>query len=174
MARDVHVVRAGRARTYAVRSEPVEPPLNLLMIMSSPLREGSGSDEAPFDLYEEKRSLLAELRPLEEQGLLRIEVEDRPTMERLRERIGRQRRGFHLVHYLGHAQPAGLRLEQPNGRGTLVESARFAPCCSRCRTSGSRCSPAARPLARTRTPARMSGPDRCRSPTIASATPARW
>ena len=30
MARDVHVVRPGRARTYAVRSDPVEPPLNLL------------------------------------------------------------------------------------------------------------------------------------------------
>jgi hypothetical protein len=125
MARDVHVVRAGRARTYAVRAEPLEPPLNLLMVMSSPLPEGSTADETPFDLYEEKRALLNELRPLEDRGLLRIEVEDRPTMERLRERIGRQQRGFHVLHYLGHAQPAGLRLERANGRGVLVPSSRL-------------------------------------------------
>ncbi len=125
MARDVHVVRAGRARTYAVRAEPLDPPLNLLMVMSSPLPEGSTAEETPFDLYEEKRALLTELRPLEDRGLLRIEVEDRPTMERLRERIGKQQRGFHVLHYLGHAQPAGLRLERANGRGVLVPSSRL-------------------------------------------------
>jgi hypothetical protein len=126
LARDVHVVRAGRSRTYPVRAEPVEPPLNLLMVMSSPLMSGSAETETPFDLYEEKRSLLTELHPLEERGLLRIEVEDRPTVEQLRSRIGRQRRGFHLLHYLGHAQPAGLKLELPNGLGRLVTGQHFA------------------------------------------------
>ena len=126
LARDVHVVRAGRSRTYPVRAQPIDPPLNLLMVMSSPLKSGAAEDETPFDLYEEKRSLLAELRPLEQRGLLRVEVEDRPTVERLRSRIGRQRRGFHLLHYLGHAQPAGLKLEMPNGRGRLVEGQDFA------------------------------------------------
>ena len=126
LARDVHVVRAGRSRTYPVRAAPVDPPLNLLMVMSSPLSSGAADDETPFDLYEEKRSLLAELRPLEQRGLLRVEVEDRPTVERLRARIGRQRRGFHLLHYLGHAQPAGLKLELPSGRGRLVAGRDFA------------------------------------------------
>ncbi len=175
MARDVHVVRAGRARTYAVRSEPVEPPLNLLMVLSSPLTSGSGADETPFDLYEEKRALLAELEPLEDRGLLRIEVEDRPTMERLRARIGRQRRGFHLLHYLGHAQPNGLRLELPNRRGGLVTSASASPaCCSRCPTCGSPSSPAARRPALPWTPTGSPGRDPCRSPTTACATRARW
>ena len=126
LARDVHVVRAARSRTYPVRVQPVEPPLNLLMVMSSPLMSGSAEQESPFDLYEEKRSLLAELRPLVEKGLLRIEVEDRPTVERLHARIGRQQRGFHLLHYLGHAQPAGLKLELPNGLGDLISGERFA------------------------------------------------
>ncbi len=126
MARDVHVVRSGRSRTYAVRAAPIEPPLNLLMVMSSPLRSGPADTEAPFDLYAEKRSLLAELQPLVDRGLLAVEVEDRPTVERLRSRMAAQRRGFHVLHYLGHAQPAGLRLESPAGLGSLVRSARFA------------------------------------------------
>lgn len=125
-ARDVHVVRSARSRTYATRHAPIEPPMNLLMVMSSPLGSGGAEDTTPFDLYEEKRSLLAELQPLIDRGLLYVEIEDRPTLERLRSRIGRQRRGFHLFHYLGHAQPAGIRLEQPDGRGRLVASQHFA------------------------------------------------
>ena len=125
-ARDVHIVRSARSRTYATRHAPIEPPMNLLMVMSSPLGSGGVEDTTPFDLYEEKRSLLAELQPLIDRGLLYVEVEDRPTLERLRSRIGRQRRGFHLFHYLGHAQPAGIRLEKPDGRGRLVPSEDFA------------------------------------------------
>lgn len=126
MARDVHVVRAGRSRTYPVRTEPVQPPLNLLLVLSSPLRSSTTEDETPFDLYGEKRALLEELRPLVERGLLAVEVEERPTVERLRERIGRQRRGFHLLHYLGHAQPNGLNLERAGGTRRLVPGADFA------------------------------------------------
>ncbi|MFF0817922.1 CHAT domain-containing protein [Rhodococcus sp. NPDC003318] len=126
MARDVHVVRSGRSRTYPVRQEPVAPPLNLLLVMSSPPRVGPADTETPFDLYAEKRSLLGELEPLERSGLLRIVVEDRPTVEQLRTLMGKQRNGFHLLHYLGHANPDGLRLERRNGRGTVVPSRDFA------------------------------------------------
>ncbi|MFD6063597.1 CHAT domain-containing protein [Rhodococcus wratislaviensis] len=126
MARDVHVVRSGRSRTYPLRQTPIEPPLNLLLVMSSPLREGPEDSEAPFDLYAEKRSLLSELRPLVDRGLLRVVVEDRPSVERLRSRMGMQRRGFHLFHYLGHANPDGLKLERRNGRGMLLPSQEFA------------------------------------------------
>ncbi|MGW4339911.1 CHAT domain-containing protein [Rhodococcus koreensis] len=126
MARDVHVVRSGRSRTYPIRHTPIEPPLNLLLVMSSPLREGPEDSEAPFDLYAEKRSLLSELRPLVDRGLLRVVVEDRPSVERLRSRMGMQRRGFHLFHYLGHANPDGLKMERRNGRGMLLPSQEFA------------------------------------------------
>ncbi|QTJ68013.1 CHAT domain-containing protein [Rhodococcus sp. ZPP] len=126
MARDVHVVRSGRSRTYPIRQAPIDPPLNLLLVMSSPLRSGPDESEAPFDLYAEKRSLLTELQPMVDRGLLRVVVEDRPSVERLRTRMGMQRRGFHLFHYLGHANPHGLKLERRNGRGTLLRSQEFA------------------------------------------------
>ncbi|MFC9556973.1 CHAT domain-containing protein [Rhodococcus sp. NPDC056960] len=126
MARDVHVVRSGRSRTYPIRQAPIEPPLNLLLVMSSPLRAGPEDSEAPFDLYAEKRSLLSELQPLIARGLLRVVVEDRPSVERLRSRMATQRRGFHLFHYLGHANPDGLKLERRNGRGRLLPSQEFA------------------------------------------------
>jgi len=126
LARDVHVVRSGRTRTYAVRRDPVVPPLNLLLVMSSPVPDGRSDSETPFDLYAEKRSLLAELAPLVECGLLTVDVEDRPTVENLRSRIGARPRGYHLFHYLGHARPDGLKLEQPNGRSKMISSADLA------------------------------------------------
>lgn len=126
LARDAHVVRAARTRTYPIRQGPIEPPLNLLLVLSSPLR-GPGDSEAVFDLYQEKRALLGELQPLVDRGLLRVVVEDRPSIQRLRRRLGAERRGFHLLHFLGHAQPAGLNLEDHRrGRVQLVRSARFS------------------------------------------------
>ena len=126
MARDAHLVRTPRARTYPARQTPVAPPLQVLLVLSSPLLSGAGDEEAVFDLYGEKRALLAELRPLVERGLLLVEVEERPSVERLRSRMARQRNGFHVVHYLGHAQPTGLKLEDPQGRGRLVRSGDFS------------------------------------------------
>jgi hypothetical protein len=126
LSRDAHVVRAPRVRSFAVRKDVIDPPLNLLMILSSPLRSGPSDAETPFDLYQEKRALLEELQPLVDQGLLNVVVEDRPTMDRLRRCMAGDRRGFHLLHYLGHAQQEGLRLEKPSGRGYFIESAKFA------------------------------------------------
>lgn len=126
MSRDVHIVRSGRSRTYPIRQAPIEPPLNMLLVMSSPLWAERKNGEAPFDLYAEKRSLLAELQPMIDRGLLRVVVEDRPSVERLRSRMGMQRSGFHLFHYLGHANPNGLKLERRNGRGMLLPSQEFA------------------------------------------------
>jgi hypothetical protein len=126
LARDAHLVRTPRARTYPARQAAIPPPLHVLLVLSSPLRSGASDDEAVFDLYGEKRALLAELRPLVERGLLLVEVEERPSVERLRSRMARQRHGFHVVHYLGHAQPTGLKLEDPQGRGRLVRAGDFS------------------------------------------------
>ncbi|MCU0635090.1 MAG: CHAT domain-containing protein [Gemmatimonadaceae bacterium] len=126
LTRDVHLVRTARARTYPARSAPITPPLHLLLVLSSPLRGSPGESEAVFDLYEEKRALLAELRPLVDKGLLHVDVEERPSVDRLRSRMARKRHGYHMVHYLGHAQPAGLKLEDPLGRGRLVRSDEFS------------------------------------------------
>ncbi len=126
LSRDTHVVRAGRERTYPPRRDWITPPLNLLLVLSSPLRESFADDETPFDLYEEKRQLVAELQPLVDRGLLRVEVVDRPSIEQLRARMSAQQRGFHVLHYVGHAQPQGLKLEQRSGRGRLVASVEFS------------------------------------------------
>jgi len=121
LAPDVHIVRAARSRTYPVRSELLEPPLNILLVLSSPTR--SADDNAfSFDLFEEKRNLLQELAALEDSDILRIDVEEHPTLETLRRRIGSRRGGYHIVHYLGHAAPGGLYLEDRAGRATLVEA----------------------------------------------------
>ena len=123
LAPDVHVVRLSRGRTYPIRSEPLEPPLNLLVVLSSPMGERPGDDTLTFDIYEAKRNLLGELMTLQDGGWLNIDVEDRPTMDNLRRRIGSKRRGYHLLHYLGHAEPDLLLLEDQRGRRRDVNGA---------------------------------------------------
>lgn len=123
-AEDVHLVRMAQARTYPVRRTPITPPLQVLLVLSNPTTlEPDG--EMPFDLYEERRALEAELRPMVERGLLEYDVVDRPTIESLRRAIGARERGYHVVHYLGHAKPTGLKLEDRQGLAYWTESARF-------------------------------------------------
>jgi hypothetical protein len=123
LAADAHVVRLSRGRTYPIRAEPLAPPLNLLVVLSSPMGERPSDDALTFDIYDAKRSLLDELADLEQGGWLSIDVEDRPTMENLRRRIGSKRRGYHLLHYLGHAEPDLLLLEDDRGRSRKVTGA---------------------------------------------------
>ena len=126
LAPDVHIVRAARSRTYPTLATLIEPPLNVLLILSSPVRSGSTDDGSmAFDLFEEKRNLLAELELLQENDILRIDVEEHPTIENLRRRIGSRRGGYHIVHYLGHAASGGLYLENRVGRGVWTPAAQF-------------------------------------------------
>ena len=125
LAPDVSVVRLARGRTYPVRTERLDPPLNLLVVLSSPTPRDATDDSLAFDIYEEKRSLLAELKPLVDEGLLCVDVEDRPTLENLRRKIGSQRRGYHLFHYLGHALPDRLVLEDEQSRRDDQSGSRF-------------------------------------------------
>jgi hypothetical protein len=120
LAPDVHVVRAARSRTYPVPSTPLQPPLNVLLVLSSPVRWEQNEDAMSFDLFEEKRNLLQELEALQYSDILRIDVEEHPTLENLRRRIGSRRGGYHIVHYLGHAAPGGLYLEDRFGRAALA------------------------------------------------------
>jgi hypothetical protein len=125
LAPDAHVVRLARGRTYPSRVAPLEAPLNLLIVLSSPTPQDESEDWLAFDIFEVKRNLLAELKPLEDAGLLKVHVEDRPTLENLRRRIGDERRGFHLFHYVGHALPDRLILEDRAGRREDLTSARL-------------------------------------------------
>jgi hypothetical protein len=126
LAPDTHLVRLARGRSYPVRTALLEAPLNLLIVLSSPNpRDEDEEDWLSFDIFEVKRGLLEELEPLERAGLLRIDVEDHPTLENLRRRIGAQRRGYHLFHYVGHALPDTLILEDRTGRREDLASAPF-------------------------------------------------
>lgn len=122
LAADTYLVRLARGRSYPADSTLLAAPLNLLIVLSSPMPQQESEDWMTFDIYEVKRSLLAELAPLEQAGMLRIDVEDRPTLDNLRRRIGAQRRGYHLFHYVGHALPDRLFLEDRAGRGRQVTS----------------------------------------------------
>jgi hypothetical protein len=125
-ASDVHVARNARDRHYQLRDQPIAPPLHVLVVLSNPTGTGGGADEdMPFDHYEEGRALMRQLQPLVEQGLLLVDIEDRPSIERLRRRIGARRRGYHIVHYLGHAEPGRLKLENSEGFPHWVDSEEF-------------------------------------------------
>lgn len=116
LAPDAHLTRLARARTARIDTRPLPPPLRMLLILSSPSYGIDAELGLAFDIYEEKRALLAELQPLVDRGLLEVDVEDRPTVEALRHRIARRPRGYHMVHYIGHATTAkGLLLEDEQG-----------------------------------------------------------
>jgi hypothetical protein len=120
LAPDAHIVRLARVRTYPVRLAAVPPPLRMLLVLSSPLASPDATTDLVFDCYEEKRALLQELTPLIERGLLEVETEDRPTIENLRRCIARRQRGYHIIHYIGHAVPQGLYLEDSRGWASLT------------------------------------------------------
>ncbi len=121
---DTHVVRTARARTYSVRAEPVALPLNVLLVLANP-EDQANDNEVPFDLYEERRALLSELELLVTRGLLVVDVEDQPNVERLRRRIGARERGYHVVHYLGHARSSQLKLEDGDRQARWVDADDF-------------------------------------------------
>lgn len=123
LASDIHLARTAQVRTYPLRPEPVSPPLNVLLVLSNPTVDDSTRERTVFDHYEERRRLLGELQPLKDRGLLEVRVEDRPSLDNIQHRIGAEPRGFHVVHYLGHARPNELKLETPEGQPTWVSSA---------------------------------------------------
>lgn len=124
-APDVHFTRAARHRRYPLRLDLVTPPLHVLLVLSNPNPSQVGEDDAPFDHYEEGRALLAELQDLVDRGIMLVDVEDRPSIENLRRRIGARERGYHVVHYLGHARPDALKLEDRAGMPSWITSEKF-------------------------------------------------
>ncbi len=132
LSADVHIARLARVRTYPTRERTFEPPLRLLLILSSPPFAAQQGDDITFDLYEEKQSILSALAPVVERGLVEVDAEDRPTIEHLRQRIARKQRGYHVVHYVGHAKPEGLILENASGREELIAADRLTDMLRQC------------------------------------------
>ncbi len=122
---DTHLVRLARGRTYAARTALLEAPLNLLLVLSSPTPRSVEENDLSFDIFEVKHALLTELAALDQAGMLHVDVVDRPTLDNLRRQIGKQRRGYHLFHYVGHAEPDHLILEDRAGERKDLDSRQF-------------------------------------------------
>ena len=125
LAPNTHLVRMARGRNYAARPALLQAPLNLLLVLSSPTPKSRGEEDLSFDIFEVKRALLTELAELEQDGMIHIDVVDRPTLDNIRRQIGQQQRGYHLFHYVGHAEPDHLILEDRAGQRKDLDSSNF-------------------------------------------------
>lgn len=101
-----------------IRPLAVEPPLKVLVMISSP------SDYPSLDAEEEWEKLKEALRDLQQRGLVVLERLDVATLSALQKRL---RQGeCHVFHFIGHgafderAQDGVLVLEDAQGRGRLV------------------------------------------------------
>lgn len=125
LAPDVQIVRQARGRTYSSRLRELQTPINVLVVLSSPRFGEDEEGRYEFDVFEAKRTLMNELMPLVRDGLIEVDVEERPSVEQLRRRIASRPRGYHVIHYVGHALPEHLILEDGLGRAQRVDSARL-------------------------------------------------
>ena len=125
LAPNTHLVRLARGRNYAARPALLQAPLNLLLVLSSPTPKSSEEEDLSFDIFEVKRALLTELAEIEQAGMIHIDVVDRPTLDNIRRQIGQQQRGYHLFHYVGHAEPDHLILEDRAGERKDLDSSSF-------------------------------------------------
>ncbi|MGH7496079.1 MAG: CHAT domain-containing protein [bacterium] len=102
------------------RVRPIEviPPLHVLVMISSP------HDYPKLDVEREWIRLKEVLAPLEQQGLVTLERQDRATLSML-QRLLRQKE-YHVFHFIGHggfdkqSQDGVLLLEDEHERGRAV------------------------------------------------------
>jgi hypothetical protein len=103
-----------------VGSVLVEPPLKVLVMLSSP------SDYPSLDVEAEWNRLRTALAPLEEGGLLQVERMDQATLPRLQQKM--RQNNYHIFHFIGHGttdedtQQGALLFETESGSGQLVDS----------------------------------------------------
>jgi hypothetical protein len=100
---------------YTTRALPVQTPLKILVMISSP--EGY----PPLNIEEEWEKLNRTLKPLIDKGLVVLEKLESPTLSALQRKLRRDR--VHILHYIGHGkyfedkQDGMLLLEDENQRG---------------------------------------------------------
>src|SRR5262245_40106627 len=86
----------------------VEYPLQVLVVIAKP------SDEVPLDTSAEKESITEALKPLEQQGLVRLTFIEGPnTWEHMMDAFLPNR--THILHFIGHGT-----FDDKNGEGVLV------------------------------------------------------
>ncbi|MGK5170777.1 tripartite tricarboxylate transporter substrate-binding protein [Geodermatophilus sp. CPCC 205761] len=104
-----------------IRRLTVQPPLHILVLVSSP------TDFYPLDVQAEWARLEEALDDLQRSGRVLLERAPRGTVTELQRRL---RRGtYHVFHYIGHgrydpeAEDGLLALEGPDGRGDPISGA---------------------------------------------------
>jgi hypothetical protein len=100
-----------------IRPLQVTPPLRILLMVSSP------SDVDQLDVAKEVALLKEATRDLEISGRVELVVEEKATLETLRQRLRREE--FHVFHFIGHGGFDGsdgvLVMEDARGRAHLVK-----------------------------------------------------
>lgn len=129
LAPDVVVARSPRVRTRSVRSDPLPLPLRMLVIASNP---PLAPPDLQFDAYEDRRAVLDELEHLRESGHVKVTLADPPTIEGIRRTVAEESRGFHVVHFTGHATSDALVLEKHDGRPHYVDASTFCGLLQEC------------------------------------------
>jgi CHAT domain-containing protein len=104
-------------RAWSVK---VEPPLKVLVMLSSP------SDYPALDVEAEWNRLNKALSPLEARGILQVERIDQASLPLLQQKL--RQNDYHIFHFIGHGtidddtQQGALLFENEDGSGQLVDS----------------------------------------------------
>jgi hypothetical protein len=110
--------------TYTAQNLAVEPPLKILVMISSP-------DEYPkLDVDQHWNRLQKALDPLIRKGLVKLEKLESPTLDNLQQNLRQE--AVHVFHYIGHGkyfeknQDGKLLLEDEQGKGRPVSGQQLA------------------------------------------------
>jgi hypothetical protein len=102
-----------------IRPFPVQPPIKILTVIASP------GDRPQLDVVQEWNLLQAAVAGLQEEGLVKMERLDQPTVPRLLEYLAHP---YHILHFIGHgdfdaASKQGILLmETEQGRSQPVST----------------------------------------------------
>jgi len=125
--RDLGYLSIGESFTLSRRvstSRAVEPsrsfrlPISILVVVSQP------QDREQLDVDREIEHIKSALDIWIRQGLVQVELERKPTIERLRELA--KSTPYQIFHYIGHGDAGRIILVGDFGREEGVEAARFA------------------------------------------------
>ncbi|MBU7046763.1 MAG: tetratricopeptide repeat protein, partial [Theionarchaea archaeon] len=100
----------------------VHPPLKILIVLSHPL-DIMGTEQE-FDVERQRTIIENALEELP--GKVYYEVLDVATVENILEKL---RKGFDVLHFVGHGVIGGLLIEDDRGNSYVIDSGKFANIC---------------------------------------------
>ena len=95
----IHLLRSVKDKDMPIT--PINRPLKMLMILSQPLEV---MEHSPIDPLREVTRLRQAIQSYLDHGTIELVIEERPTLQRLRNRITE---GYDIIHYSGHGSENG-------------------------------------------------------------------